>query len=116
MLLVTISHAGNVNKEKNRFVKFERVKTTQRTFELQEVETEPVKIDSVQAALGDMRTRWGYFAEIPSIRSFFRLVAMSKELMTEAWDPSRYHKPFSSNGGLLSEILQTHFNSVGGLL
>lgn len=117
MLQVTISHAGNVNKEKNRFVIFEGVKTIERTFELQEVETEPVKIDSVQAALGDMRTRWGHFAEIPSICSISRLVAMSKELMTEAWDPSRYHKPFSSsNGGLLSEILQKHFNSVGGLL
>ena len=32
-------------------------------FELQEVETEPVKIDSVQAALGDMRTRWWHFAK-----------------------------------------------------
>jgi len=40
-----------------------------------EEETEPVKIDSVQAALGDMRTR---------------LVAMSKDLMTEAWDPSSW--------------------------
>ena len=35
--------------------------TTNSTFELQEVETEPVKIDSVQAALGDMRTRWGHY-------------------------------------------------------
>ena len=96
---MTISHAGNVNKEKNRFVKFERVKTTQRTFELQEVEIEPVKIDSVQAALGDMRTRWGHFVEIPSYLLIFRLIAMSKDLMTEAWDPSRYHKPFNSYGG-----------------
>ena len=61
MLLVTISHAGNVNKEKNRFVKEE--KQSKSTFELQEVETEPVKIDSVQAALGDMRTRWWHFAK-----------------------------------------------------
>ena len=30
---------------------------------VQEVETEPVKIDSVQAALGDMRTRWWHLAK-----------------------------------------------------
>ena len=58
MLLVTISHAGNANKEKIRFVKEEKQSKAQP----QEVEVEPVKIDSVQAALGDMRTRWGNFA------------------------------------------------------
>ena len=36
-------------------------KTIKSTFEPQEVEAEPVKIDSVQAALGDMRTRWWHF-------------------------------------------------------
>ena len=62
-LPATINHVGNVNKEKNRF--FERGENYQKhILTVQEVETEPVKIDSVQAALGDMRTRWGHFIKI----------------------------------------------------
>ena len=71
---------------------------------VQEVETEPVKIDSVQAALGDMRTRWCHLAKIIGIYPMFRLVSMSKDLMTEAWDPSRYQNIFNLVGGHLSEI------------
>jgi len=41
----------------------------------QEIPSTPVKIDSVGAALGDMKTR---------------LVAVSKDLVTDAWDPTSW--------------------------